>query len=169
MNKNIKKVLYGIFLAIGLVWIINFSYNYKIERSELIEHTGVLSRDPEFCSGGRSGHYLRLKFKKEKFKYLASGIAYQALDMEAFKSDISKGARVTVLIAKESGVNEYLDGVVNVIDIYGLNSEGTDYLALEEMNEERHGNVWFSAIIWCILFGIYFYHNWLKDKFLYGK
>lgn len=164
MNQNVKKVFYGVLLTACLGWIVNYAFNYDLDNSELKEYTGTLSKDPEFYTAGRGNHYMRLKFINDENKYLSSGIGLQALDKEGVKSNLHKGTIVTILVANKTGVNEYLDGIVNVVDIYGLKSEGKDYLKLDDFNEGRKSNRPFFFIIWFVLFGFYIYNFWIKNK-----
>ena len=161
-RMNSKKKTYGLILIISFVWAIYYTYNFELELSELKEVNGVLLKNPKFNSN-RSGKSIELVIYEDNWRYLTSGIGYQVLDADGVKRDFKIGQSITLLVSESSGVNEFLDRIVGVVDFYGLKSNGKTYLKLEDYNKQLYNNRCIGIFVWFILFVYYIYSFWLPD------
>ena len=167
LKQRLKKILYGSLLALGLVWLTEHAINFELKLSELKPVSGILESNPKF-DRSRNGRYIELEILEDQWRYQTGGIGYKALDESNAQADLLKGESVTFLVSKSTGINEFLDGIVGVVDIYGLESNGKTYLSLEEYNKRREDNRFGGFFIWIIFFGIYIYgfwiQGWIKSK-----
>tara|TARA_R110002072_G_scaffold302577_1_gene486388 strand:- start:5617 stop:6120 length:504 start_codon:yes stop_codon:yes gene_type:complete len=163
MTTKTKKILFGTALVIGLIWTINYFFNSHLKNSDLKEITGTLSTPPLFSSTSKD-NYVELILNNGTSRYHTSGIGYKEMDREAVKKDLKTGDRITLLVSKERGINEVLDGLVDVIDFYDLKSNGITYLELEKYNEQRKGNRVFFFVLWSFFFGLYIYSFWFTNE-----
>jgi len=162
VGKKLKKIIYGLILLIGLTWMIHYILYYKIELSELKEVNGILKKNPKFDSN--RGKYLELVIYEDDRRYHVNGIGYHELDIYNLRNDLKKGLPVTILVSKSIGINEFLDGIVGVVDFYGLKANNKIYLDLNNFNKGLKNNRFFGLIIWFVFFGTYIYSFWIKDK-----
>lgn len=161
MKKHSKKIIYGFLLLITLLWIIDGIINFELNSSNVIKVSGVLKTDPKF-DRTKSGRYLELILNDNRFRYQVGGTIYDDLDVESVYSDLKKDSVVSFYIIKSKGINEFLDELVGVIDIYGLESKGKKILKLEDVNKRNKSERYYPIIIWIILFTIYLFRNWIK-------
>lgn len=164
MTKKFNKIFYGTLLIIGFIWVINNFFNYQFSHQDLKEKIGVLSRAPEFDKGRGDAPYLRITLKNNNSKFLIDGASYKALDKEAVKSNLSQGDTVTMLVVKETGLNEYLDSFVNAVDVYGLKFNNRTLLTIDSFNSEAKVIRFIFIGIWFIFLGLYIYTNWYTNK-----
>jgi hypothetical protein len=164
VNQSLKKILYGIILTIGLIWLINYYFNFEIKKSELKEVTGFLQNDPMFDTGAKGHWFMELELMEDQYRYQTDGLSYKALDIKGVKQDLKAGTPIKLLVAKEIGFEETVNRFTDIIRIYSLSSGDKIYLKLEDYNNGKKSNRYFFPILWIILFGIYIYSFWIKNK-----
>jgi hypothetical protein len=162
VNENLKKIIFGAMLTIGLFWTLDYAINFEIELSELKEVKGILKKSPKFDIVRGAGRYIELVISEDDYRYHTNGIGYDALKINELKKDFKIGQSVTFLVSKGTGIEELLDGLFGVVDFYGLKSNGKTYLNLQDYNKGRRGNRYTCIIIWFFFFGFYIYNFWIK-------
>jgi hypothetical protein len=155
-----KKKLFGVALAIGLIWVVNYSFNFAVERSELKEVSGVLSKGPIIHNGKKGHRCIKMEINEDVFEYKASGLSYEALNKTDLFRELKKGSLVTFLVSKENGSDAHL----NLRDFYELRSKGKYYLILKDYNQGRKENRVYFLLIWCVLLVIYIRKYWWNNR-----
>lgn len=161
MKRHSKKILFGSLLLILLVWVINGIINFELNNSNSTKVSGILRKDPKF-DHTKSGRYLELVLIENRFRYHVGGTIYSDLDVGGVQTELKKDSLVSFYILKSKGINEFLDELVGVVDIYGLESNRKKFLRLEDVNKRNKTDRYYPIIIWLILFTIYLFSNWIK-------
>ena len=165
MKRNTKKILYGSILLIVLIWLINYFFNYSIERSELTEISGYLQQVPKF-EKGKGGWHMELELDSDQYRYQTDGLSYDALDKDGVKTEITAGSRIQILVAKNIGFEEMMNLFVGIKRIYGLKSNNKTYLKLDNYNHGKKDTRYLPLFIWLIFGGMYIYSFWIKKDAL---
>lgn len=145
-----------------LGWLINYYFNYSIERSELTEISGFLQSQPKF-EKGKSWH-MEIDLDSDHFRYQTDGLSYAALDKEGVKSEVRTGSLVKILVSKNVGLEELLNSFVGIKRIYELKANNKTYLELKDYNKGKKDTRYLPLFIWLIFAAMYTYNFWIKNN-----
>lgn len=150
-------------MIVVLGWLINYYFNYSIEKSELTEISGYLQNEPKF-EKGKGGWHMEIELDSDQYRYQTDGLSYEALDKKGVKSELGAGSEIQILISKNVGFEEMMNLIVGIKRIYGLKSNNQTFLELNDYNRGKKDTRYLPLFIWLIFAGMYTYNFWIKNE-----
>jgi hypothetical protein len=130
----------GFFLWLGIVILIS-SFPYKdIARNDLVEVSGIISRIEVY---GDDDANLKIVFENNSNEYETDTFKIPEQNLQKIQNELQAGDPVVLLIERD---DENVDNNP-YIQIYGIRTETSNYLSLDEYNKEAWINNLFGFVL----------------------